>query len=119
MVTGAQIRGMADAVRTTARLMARGLAQSPEMSILDVAGDTPAPELMKLARARFEARMARKEARRARYMRRHGQIMQSWPCKGLTGAAPRMMILDDPHAEMPTDAQRATIERWYEDRAPQ
>ena len=87
---------------------------SPEVDLLDYDCDMSAPELRKLAKARFDARMARKYARRRRYMRRHGQVQQSWPCKGIYGNRPSAMILDDPHAEMPTDEQRATLERWYE-----
>src|SRR5258708_3879541 len=45
----------------------------PEVDLLDYDCDMPAPELRKLARARFDARMERKRIRRARYQRRHGQ----------------------------------------------
>lgn len=56
----------------------------PELELLDYDCDIPAPELRKLARARFEARMARKAAGRARYQRRHGQwcrnvYAEPWP----------------------------------------
>jgi hypothetical protein len=57
---------------------------SPEVDLLDYDCDIPAPELRKLAKARFEARMVRKAAGRARYQRRHGQWCRNvykdpWP----------------------------------------
>lgn len=100
-----------------------GWVHSPEVDLLSFEGtDMPANELVKLARARFAARMERHRIRKRRYMRRRGQLQQSWPSKhlfgGITGTRPGMIIMDDPHAEMPTDAQRETLERWHEDRAP-
>jgi hypothetical protein len=89
-------------VRTTHRSTGQ---YCPEIDLLDYDCDMPAPQLRKLARARFEARMEGKRIRRARYQRRHGQwcsnvYAESWPHyaarTGLSGYRGTAIIMDDP-----------------------
>jgi hypothetical protein len=77
----------------------------------------------RIARARAEARLKRKDIRRARYQRRHDQwcrnlYKESWPQyaarTGISGTRPTCMILDDPHTEMPTEEQRKSMLAWHE-----
>lgn len=77
--------------------------------------------VVKLARERAAARLARKEKNFARYQRRHDQwcrnvYQKPWKEfaaeRGITGTRPESIILDDVHAEA-TPEQRKILEAWH------
>lgn len=106
----------------TMRNRAAGWIHSPEVDLINFECDVPAPELIRLARARFAARIERKRIRRARYWRSQGQVPRDFDTatmrlssRELSGTRPEYIIMDDIHAEMPGDDIKGKILGWYDE----